>query len=171
MFKHDKSWLSIFLIKCSKMKTELVQTLKALSDQSRFELIRFLLTHDLCVGALAHHLGISEAAVSQHLKQLREAGLVKGEKRGYWTHYTVDRGTFNELVEALKALTSLPPCLEGVCIKKPNQKIDCKKEGTKMCDCKCQYPEKLKGKPEECTPEQIKECHGDEEHSCVDKEE
>ena len=35
-----------------------------------------------------------------------------------------------------------------------------------MCDCKCQYPEKLKTKPEECTPEQIKECHGDEEHPC-----
>jgi hypothetical protein len=40
-----------------------------------------------------------------------------------------------------------------------------------MCDCKCQYPEKLKGKPEECTPEQVKECHGDEEHPCVDDKE
>lgn len=25
----------------------------------------------------------------------------------------------------------------------------------------CEHPERLKGKPEECTPEQIKECHGD----------
>lgn len=32
---------------------------------------------------------------------------------------------------------------------------------------KCLKPEKLKGKPEECTPEQIKECHGDDkEHPC-----
>lgn len=31
----------------------------------------------------------------------------------------------------------------------------------------CEKPEKLKGKPEECSPEQICECHGDEEtHSC-----
>ena len=31
----------------------------------------------------------------------------------------------------------------------------------------CQKPENLKGKPEECTPEQIRECHGDiEEHAC-----
>jgi ArsR family transcriptional regulator len=152
------------------MTTEIVQILKTLSDDTRFKLIYLLLTHDLCVGALAHHLGISEAAVSQHLKQLREAGLVKGEKRGYWTHYIVDRNKFNELAEALKGLTSLPPCPEGVCIRKPNQKINCKKEGAKMCDCKCQYPEKLKGKPEECTPEQIKECHGDsEEHPCEDE--
>ena len=31
----------------------------------------------------------------------------------------------------------------------------------------CSHPEKLKGKPSECSPEQIKECHGDvEEHPC-----
>ena len=70
---------------------EIVQVFKVLSDETRFKLINLLLTHDLCVGALAHHLGISEAAVSQHLKQLREVGLVKGEKRGYWTHYMVER--------------------------------------------------------------------------------
>lgn len=33
----------------------------------------------------------------------------------------------------------------------------------------CQIPEKLKGKPEECSPEQIKECHGEgAQHTCVD---
>ena len=42
----------------------------------------------------------------------------------------------------------------------------CKAESKKECD----YPEKLKGKPEECTPEQIKECHGDvKEHPCAEK--
>ncbi len=39
-----------------------------------------------------------------------------------------------------------------------------------MCDSKCQYPEKLKTKPEECPPEQIKECHGDDkEHLCEEE--
>ena len=40
-----------------------------------------------------------------------------------------------------------------------------------MCNEKncCQKPEELKGKPEECSPEQIKKCHGDEkDHPCVD---
>lgn len=151
------------------MTTVLPRILKALSDETRFELVKLLLTHDLCVGALAQHLRVSEAAVSQHLKLLREAGLVKGEKRGYWTHYIVDRNKFSELAEALKGLISLPPCPEGVCIKKENQKIDCDKERVRMCDCKCQYPDKLKGKPEECTPEQIKECHGDKDHPCEDE--
>jgi hypothetical protein len=43
-----------------------------------------------------------------------------------------------------------------------------------MCDTqnKCEKPENLKTTPEECTPEQIKECHSDvEEHPCRDKTE
>ena len=152
------------------MAPEIVQIFKTLSDKTRFNLVRLLLTHDFCVGALAHHLGISEAAVSQHLKSLREAGLVKGEKRGYWTHYAVEKDKLNELADLLRELTNLLPCRDGLCTKNLNSKIDCDKEGAKMCDCKCQYPEKLKGKPEECTPEQIKECHGDsEEHPCDDE--
>ena len=35
---------------------------------------------------------------------------------------------------------------------------------------KCERPEELKGKPEECSPEQIKKCHGDvKEHPCDTK--
>jgi len=84
----------------------------------------------------------------------------------------VEKNKLNELAKFVKELTSLQPCAEGVCIKKLNQKNNCLKEGAKMCDCKCQYPEKLIEKPEECTPEQIKECHGDtKEHSCEDEKE
>ena len=39
-----------------------------------------------------------------------------------------------------------------------------------MCEKEkcCQKPEQLKGKPQECTPEQIQECHGDsKKHPCV----
>ncbi len=39
-----------------------------------------------------------------------------------------------------------------------------------MCKCGCEQPQKLKGKPEECTPEQIKECHGEgKDHPCEDE--
>jgi len=150
---------------------ECVQILKTLADETRFNLFKLLLTHDLCVGALAKHLRISEAAVSQHLKSLRVAGLVRGEKRGYWTHYTVEKDKLHELAKLIEDLTNLQPCSEGLCSKKLNNKIDCRKEEEKMCDCKCQQPEKLKSKPGECTLEQIKECHGDKEHPCVEEKE
>ena len=152
------------------MPTEFVQILKALADETRFDLLNLLLTHDLCVGALARRLNISEAAVSQHLKNLRKVGLVRGEKRGYWTHYMVEREKLQELAGGLRGLTSLTACTEGVCIKTLDRRNDCKKEEEKMCDCNCQQPEKLKGKPEECTLEQIKECHGGQEHPCCEDE-
>jgi DNA-binding transcriptional ArsR family regulator len=153
------------------MPMEFVQMLKALADETRFSLLNLLLTHDWCVGALARHLGISEAAVSQHLKALREAGLVRGEKRGYWTHYTVERERLQALAGGLRGLTDLAPCSEGLCLKNLEEPKDCHKEDEKMCDCKCQQPEKLKGKPGECTLEQIKECHGDRpDHPCTVEE-
>jgi hypothetical protein len=44
------------------------------------------------------------------------------------------------------------------------------KEDEKMCKSKCEHPEKMKGKPGECTPEQIKECHGESKsHPCEEE--
>ena len=79
----------------------IIQSLKALADGTRFRIIDLLMTHDLCVGALASRLSISKAAVSQHLQVLRKAGLVRGEKRGYWTHYSVDKTVLHHIAEAL----------------------------------------------------------------------
>jgi DNA-binding transcriptional ArsR family regulator len=84
----------------------LIQQLKALADENRLKILQMLLNGDLCVGALAQHLGISKPAVSQHLRVLREAGLVKGEKRGYWTHYVVEREAMRRVAERLQAMSA-----------------------------------------------------------------
>jgi len=59
-------------------------------------------------------LGISESAVSQHLKVLRQAGLVRGEKRGYFTHYVVEWRLLKEaasnLVELADSARVRPGC-------------------------------------------------------------
>jgi DNA-binding transcriptional ArsR family regulator len=81
---------------------DFILALKALADESRFRMVHLLLTHDLCVGALADRLCMSKAAVSQHLQILRKAGLVKGEKRGYWTHYSVDRDALRRIAETFR---------------------------------------------------------------------
>ena len=51
---------------------------------------------------------------------------------------------------------------------------DTVKEATRMCEGvrreRCEPREKLKGRPEECTPEQVRECHGEaREHPCEEK--
>ncbi len=150
-----------------------VTILKGLADGTRFKIIDLLLKYDLCVGALAHHLEISKAAVSQHLKVLRKAGLVKGEKRGYWTHYSVEKEILHEIAEDLIKMSDQNPSPENICFRAyPEKAILCGKEVANMCKDQCEHPEKLKGKPEECTPEQIKECHGDvKDHPCEEKKE
>jgi DNA-binding transcriptional ArsR family regulator len=127
-----------------------------------------LLTHDLCVGALARRVGVSEATISQHLQTLRKAGLVRGEKRGYWTHYVVQRDALRQVAQMLTRVADKPTCEEGVCSRTLLPTIDpLERGGSKMCQDCCQRPEKLKGKAEDCTPEQIKECHGDvQTHLC-----
>jgi len=168
-YQHSIIYLSNCLI---GKKMELAKLFKALSDESRFKLFKLLLTHDFCVGALARHLKISEAAVSQHLRQLREAGLVRGEKRGYWTHYMIDKIRLNELAAAVKDLTKLPPCPEGSCNRKLNPKTNSSKEDNTICCWKCHHPEKLKGKPEECAPKQSEKCHGSKKsHLCLKNQE
>jgi DNA-binding transcriptional ArsR family regulator len=152
------------------MLTESIALFKALSDETRFRILQILLTRDLCVGALAYQLKISEAAVSQHLQQLRKVGLVKGEKRGYWTHYMVEKNRLKDLGKILEELTHLAPRPETGCLRNLDGKINKKKEGDTMCANKCQHPERLKGNPKECTPRQIEKCHGSKKnHPCVGK--
>ncbi len=71
---------------------ELVEIFKALSDPTRLRLIKLLNESGgaLCVNALAHKLNVTQSAVSQHLRVLRQARLVRGERRGSMVHYLLD---------------------------------------------------------------------------------
>ena len=75
---------------------DLVKTLKALSSDPRLKMFRLLKERVLCVKAITAKLGMTQSAVSQHLRVLKEAGLVKAEKRGYWMHYAVGREALAE---------------------------------------------------------------------------
>jgi ArsR family transcriptional regulator len=92
-----------------------VSLLKALADDTRMDIISLLLRHRYCVGALARELGLSEAAVSQHLKILKETGLIKGERHGYFMHYDVERETLEELSIHIGKLAAIKrkPCNYG----------------------------------------------------------
>ena len=96
---------------------ELIEIINALSDETRFKLIKMLLQHNYCVRALAENLDITESAVSQHLKILRNADVVKGEKRGYYTHYSVNRELLKRTAKEIEELSELPE-LNTMCRKK-----------------------------------------------------
>ena len=66
---------------------ELSSCLKALGDPTRLTIFQQLLIRKHCTRSLSKKLGISEPAISQHLKILYEAGMVYKEKYGYHMHY------------------------------------------------------------------------------------
>ena len=61
--------------------------LKALGEPMRLKIYQALLERKHCVRSLSKKFGISESAISQHMKVMKDAGLVYGEKYGYHTHY------------------------------------------------------------------------------------
>ena len=79
---------------------ELARLLKAVADPARLQLLSWLRSSpacEACVCDLTEPLGLSQATVSHHLKVLSEAGLVRSEKRGYWTWYALVPSRLSEL--------------------------------------------------------------------------
>jgi ArsR family transcriptional regulator len=129
---------------------QFLTTLKALADETRLNLIHLLLDQDLCGRALAQHLGISEAAVSQHVRVLKEAGLVEGEKRGYWTHYSIEKNALEMAISELQRMTHQSATSKRSCHRgRAGIRGYFGKEVKTMCQSCCEHPEKLKGKPGE----------------------
>ena len=77
---------------------------KALSAEARVRMIALLRRRSLCVNALARALRITPAAVSQHLRLLRDLNVVKAVKRGYFVHYSVNERTLSDWSRAARDL-------------------------------------------------------------------
>jgi DNA-binding transcriptional ArsR family regulator len=81
------------LVDVTKVK-EQAQLFAALADPTRLKLLHILCRQHppgcRCVNNLSQLLGVSQPAVSQHLRVLKSAGLVIGEKRGFRMHYLID---------------------------------------------------------------------------------
>lgn len=108
---------------------ELIQKLKALGDERRFQIFLLLSEKRICVKGLAKSLEISESAVSQHLKILKEAGLIKGEKVGYFVHYQVQKEVLIELQGLIGTLANGINTIEDQKKELKVKEFDCKKQG------------------------------------------
>ena len=81
-----------------KYLSETVEVFKALGDYNRLRIIKLLQSQEsLCVGMLSQKIGISQPAISQHLKILKSVGLIESEKIGYHNHYRIQWEQFKEI--------------------------------------------------------------------------
>ncbi|MGA8112683.1 MAG: metalloregulator ArsR/SmtB family transcription factor [Actinocatenispora sp.] len=88
--------------------TGLASAFKALGDPVRLRLLSLIASHgggEVCVCELTPRFDLTGPTISHHLKVLREAGLITGERRGTWVYYRIDRDRLGEL-SALLAIPS-----------------------------------------------------------------
>ncbi|MBI3813907.1 MAG: winged helix-turn-helix transcriptional regulator [Nitrospinae bacterium] len=86
---------------------------KILSVDKRIEIIEILKKEAMSVNALADTLGITQSAVSQHLRLLKSAGLVSDERQGYWIYYSLNRDALEKCRQRLNKICTCG-CLNSV---------------------------------------------------------
>jgi len=82
----------------------LAQVFKALGDPVRLRLVSLIGARDggeVCVCELTSAFDLSQPTISHHLKVLREAGLIDGERRGTWVYYRLLPAALERMAAAL----------------------------------------------------------------------
>ncbi|TVX98205.1 ArsR/SmtB family transcription factor [Paenibacillus cremeus] len=69
---------------------EMAERFKLLGDKTRLTILALLKEQDLCVCDIVEILETSQPNVSQHLRKLKDAGLVNENRKGQWIYYALD---------------------------------------------------------------------------------
>lgn len=90
----------IFTTKQNKLAT----MLKALSHPARIAIIQHLIKSDSCIcGGLVEELGLAQATISQHLKELKNIGIIKGCVEGTSVSYCINEKVWQQVKNDLDA--------------------------------------------------------------------
>ena len=93
----------------------LAEMAKAIGHPARIAILQYLSRQPNCVcGSIVDEIGLAQATVSQHLKALKNAGLIQGNVSGVKTCYCLNPDTINKLRDQLNALL-INCCADGGC--------------------------------------------------------
>jgi len=89
---------------------------KALAHPARVAILQLLLKKKVCIcGDIVDELPLSQSTVSQHLKALKEAGLIKGEIEGVSVCYCIDEKNWNKAKVLFESLLEQPVSVHNTC--------------------------------------------------------
>jgi DNA-binding transcriptional ArsR family regulator len=93
----------------SVKENKIARYAKALSHPARIAILQILVNRQTCIcGDLVEELPLSQSTVSQHLRELKDAGLIKGEIEGVKTCYCIDENAWSTARQYLSAFLSQP---------------------------------------------------------------
>jgi len=112
-------------------QSKVTAVFRALGDDTRLQILALLRRREICVCEFVELFGISQSAVSEHLRRLKEAGLVLDERRAMWVFYHLAEPLPEFATAALDAaevpgdlearLEALPP-VDMCCVRAPRRK-------------------------------------------------
>lgn len=80
------------------MNVSMQDTLQALADPTRREILNLLEQSRMSAGEISNHFSISGAAVSRHLSVLKEADLIRDEREGKYIYYELNATVLEEIL-------------------------------------------------------------------------
>ena len=91
----------------TKEQNEIVLIAKVLGHPARIAIIQYLVKANRCInGELVEELGLAQATISQHLKELKSVGLIQGTIEGTSVSYCINANKWKEVSEIMSALFS-----------------------------------------------------------------
>ena len=95
---------------------QLARFAKALAHPARIAILQFLAQQKMCYfGDIHEELPIAKATVSQHLKELKDAGFIQGEVEAPKVKYCINRDNWNLAKELFSALFEQCVCKNSEC--------------------------------------------------------
>ncbi len=95
--------------------TTVIAGFHALSDPIRLQVLELLRSQELCVCELCEHLGTTQSKLSFHLKNLKQAGLVRARQDGRWIYYSLNLPQFVVLEQYLAEYRRFSQILPARC--------------------------------------------------------
>lgn len=89
----------------TKEQNEIAQIAKTLGHPARIAILQQMFKADTCIcGDLVNEIGLAQATISQHLKELKNMGLIKGSISGTSICYCIDEEKWTEIRQIFTAL-------------------------------------------------------------------
>ena len=113
-----------------------IKILKILGDPARLRLFKILTCKELCVCEIEEVTGLKQPTVSQQLKRLKEADLVKERNEGKWAYYSLNKKTLDDFLNFFHDFIEIK--LEDLAEFKPEcDKLAGLSENIRIIKCKC----------------------------------
>ena len=97
-------------------QNELAVLAKALGHPARIAIIEYLLKVDTCIcGDIVNELPLAQPTVSQHLKELKNIGLIKGNVEGTSVCYCIDTENWNHITQKISSFLNQDFLTKGNC--------------------------------------------------------